>query len=92
MTGSAFLPWGEIEPEKLRVTKGANSLLVDGDVEAAHAVRFGECWRAYSRSTTAQGRGPGLTLEQPPGRDLLGTPPSGTRGGKFATQSEHPRT
>jgi hypothetical protein len=28
LTGSAFLPWGEIEPEKLRVTKGADSLLV----------------------------------------------------------------
>jgi hypothetical protein len=44
MTGSAFLPWGEIEPEKLRVTKGADSLLIDGDVEAAHAGRCGECW------------------------------------------------
>jgi hypothetical protein len=44
MTGSAFLPWGEIEPEKLSVTKGTDSLLVDGDVEAAHAVRCGECW------------------------------------------------
>jgi hypothetical protein len=27
-TGSAFLPWGEIEREKLRVTKGAGSLLM----------------------------------------------------------------
>jgi hypothetical protein len=44
MTGSAFLPWGEIEPEKLRVMKGADSLLVDGDVEDRHAVRCGECW------------------------------------------------
>jgi hypothetical protein len=33
MTGSAFLPWGEIEPEELRVTRGADSLLVDGDAE-----------------------------------------------------------
>jgi hypothetical protein len=44
MTGSAFLPWGEIEPEKLRVTKGTDSLLVDGDADAAHALRCGECW------------------------------------------------
>jgi hypothetical protein len=43
MTGSAFLPWGEIEPEKLRVTKGEDSLLVDGDTEGAHAVRCGAC-------------------------------------------------
>jgi hypothetical protein len=44
LTGSAFLPWGEIEPDKLRVTKGADSLLVDGDAEAAHALRCGKCW------------------------------------------------
>jgi hypothetical protein len=43
-TGSAFLPWGEIEPEKLRVTKGAGSLLVEGDPDASHAVRCGECF------------------------------------------------
>jgi hypothetical protein len=40
-TGSAFLPWGEIEPEKLRVTNGTDSLLVDGDADAAHALRCG---------------------------------------------------
>ena len=28
MTGSAFLPWGEIEREKLRVTEGADALLL----------------------------------------------------------------
>jgi hypothetical protein len=27
ITGSAFLPWGEIGPEKLRVTKGEDSLI-----------------------------------------------------------------
>ena len=51
-TGSAFLSWGEIEPEKLRVTKGAGSLLVEGDPDASHAVRCGECfsrlyWTGY---------------------------------------------
>jgi hypothetical protein len=43
-TGSAFLPWGEIEPEKLRFSKGTDSLLVDGDAAAAHAMRCGQCW------------------------------------------------
>ena len=44
MTGSAFLPWGEIEPEKLRVKKGTDSLLADGNAEAAHAMRCAQCW------------------------------------------------
>ena len=43
-TGSAFLPWGEIEREKLRVTKCPESLLVDGDPDANHAMRCGQCW------------------------------------------------
>jgi len=38
-TGSAFLPWGEIEREKLRVTKGAGSLLVIGDPDTYHELR-----------------------------------------------------
>ena len=42
-TGSAFLPWGEIEREKLRVTKGEGSLMVLGDADAHHAMRCGEC-------------------------------------------------
>jgi hypothetical protein len=43
-TGSAFLPWGEIEREKLKVTKGAESLLVDGDPNTNYAMRCGQCW------------------------------------------------
>src|SRR3954466_4989641 len=42
-TGSAFLPWGEIERQKLRVTQGADSLTGMGDADAAHEVRCGEC-------------------------------------------------
>jgi hypothetical protein len=42
-TGSAFLPWGEIEREKLRVTKGADSLWQIGDTDASHAMRCREC-------------------------------------------------
>ena len=38
-TGSAFLPWGEIEPEKLTVTEGADSVIVVGDVHGHHAER-----------------------------------------------------
>jgi hypothetical protein len=30
-TGSAFLPWGEIESEKLKVTKGASQQLATFD-------------------------------------------------------------
>jgi hypothetical protein len=40
-TGSAFLPWGEIEREKLRVTEGADSLMPIGD--AQHEMRCGAC-------------------------------------------------
>ena len=51
-TGSAFLPWGEIEPEKLRVTKGADSLMLIGDAHSHHARRCGKCfsllyWTGY---------------------------------------------
>ena len=47
-----ILALGEIEPEKLSVTKGAGSLLVEGDPDASHAVRCGECfsrlyWTGY---------------------------------------------
>jgi len=42
-TGSAFLPWGEIEHEKLKVTKGAGSLMVIGDADAAHERRCRTC-------------------------------------------------
>ena len=52
MTGSAFLPWGEIEPEKLRVTNGEDSLILDGDPHSHHAKRCGKCfslvyWTGY---------------------------------------------
>jgi hypothetical protein len=43
MTGSVFLPWGEIEREKLRVTNGTESLLIIGDAAADHAVHCGQC-------------------------------------------------
>ena len=38
MTGAAFLPAGRIEREKLTVTKGAESLLVEGDPESTYEV------------------------------------------------------
>ena len=43
-TGSAFLPWGEIEPEKFRVTEGADSLTRRGDEWADHEARCAVCW------------------------------------------------
>jgi len=42
-SGSAFLPWGEIEREKLRVTTGVDSLMMIGDADADHAMRCGAC-------------------------------------------------
>jgi hypothetical protein len=42
-TGSAFMPWGEIEREKLRVTRGAGSLRVLGDPDADHEVHCEAC-------------------------------------------------
>ena len=36
--------WGEIEREKLRVTKGADSLIVVGDAHGHHARRCGNCY------------------------------------------------
>ena len=52
MTGSAFLPWGEIEPVKLRVTNGEDSLILTGDPHGHHAMRCGTCfsllyWTGY---------------------------------------------
>ena len=52
LTGAAFLPWGEIEREKLRVTKGADSLTLVGDADGDHATHCGEClsllhWTGY---------------------------------------------
>jgi hypothetical protein len=43
-TGSGFLPWGEIERDKLRVTQGDGSLLVVGDADGPHEVRCGACF------------------------------------------------
>jgi hypothetical protein len=51
-TGSAFRPWGEIEPEKLRVTKGEDALITSGDPDGPQARRCGNCfsllyWTGY---------------------------------------------
>ena len=52
MTGSAFLSWGEIEPEKLKFTRGEDALIVTGDPQAHHTRRCGSCfsmlcWTGY---------------------------------------------
>jgi hypothetical protein len=51
-TGSAFRPWGEIEPEKLRLAAAEGSLAVQGEADGRHAVRCRECfsllyWTGY---------------------------------------------
>ena len=43
LTGSAFLPWGEIEPETMTLTQGEDSLLVVGDADGCHAARCEKC-------------------------------------------------
>ena len=43
MTGSVLLPWGEIGSDRLRVTKGADALLVIGDASESHEVRCQAC-------------------------------------------------
>ena len=43
MSGSAFLAWGEIEPEKFRFTRGTEALSVEGDPQSIHATRCREC-------------------------------------------------
>jgi hypothetical protein len=44
MTGSAFLPWGEIEPEKLTITNGEESLILSGDPVGHHSRRCEKCY------------------------------------------------
>jgi hypothetical protein len=54
-TGSAFLPWGEIEQGKLAVTGGADSLVGLGDPDGDQEMYCRECWsRVY---WTARERG-----------------------------------
>ena len=44
MTGAAFLPVGRIERAKLEVTKGEESLLVEGDPDSSYEVRCSKCF------------------------------------------------
>jgi hypothetical protein len=51
-TGAAFKPWGEIDPGTFRVTKCAESMIVQGDLDGHHARRCGKCfsmlyWTGY---------------------------------------------
>jgi hypothetical protein len=42
-TGSAFMPCGEIERDKLTLTKGAEGLTLLGDAEGIHEAHCAEC-------------------------------------------------
>ena len=44
MTGAAFLTVGRVERAKLKVTKGEESLLVEGDPDSAFEVRCSKCF------------------------------------------------
>ncbi|HUZ85189.1 MAG TPA: GFA family protein [Gaiellales bacterium] len=52
-TGSAFLPWGEIERETFEITKGTTSLTRVGDAGADHGMRGGACWSLVAWTRTA---------------------------------------
>lgn len=43
MTGSAFLPWGEIERDKIRLIADADSVLAIGDADAGRPVVCATC-------------------------------------------------
>ncbi|HEY3766968.1 MAG TPA: GFA family protein [Gaiellales bacterium] len=59
-TGSAFLPFGEIEQEKLNVVAGAESLLLAGQKGTDHEVRCRLCYSLLY--WTARNRGRVLVL------------------------------
>jgi hypothetical protein len=44
LSGSAFLPVGQIDSNKLTVTTGEGSLLVEGDANSGQEVRCSECF------------------------------------------------
>jgi hypothetical protein len=56
VTGSAFLPWGEIEREKFRVTAGMHSLVRLGEDGDDLEMRCEACWaRVYWTRTAPEG-------------------------------------
>jgi hypothetical protein len=76
--GSAFLPWGEIERAKLRVTNGAGSLMVIGDADATHAMRCGGAGR-FSIELRATARMSALRMDHSStSRSTRSTPGSGS--------------
>jgi hypothetical protein len=42
-TGSAFMPWGEVERDTFTVTKGGDALTLLGDADAIHEAHCAEC-------------------------------------------------
>ena len=55
-TGSAFLPWGEIERDKFKITKGETSLTRVGEEGADHEMRCRVCWSLVYWTRTAPDR------------------------------------
>jgi hypothetical protein len=53
-TGSAFMPWGEIEQEKFRVTTGLESLAVIEENGVDRAMGCTVCWSLVYWTRTAQ--------------------------------------
>ena len=53
-TGAAFLPWGQIEREKMRFVRGERSLLIEGDPEGRHVTRCGKCFSVLCWTVSEQ--------------------------------------
>jgi hypothetical protein len=70
------LPWGEIEREKFRVTRGAASLTLVGEEHEDHEMRCGACWSlVYWTRTASEGayvRVPYGTLVDEPALKAMG--------------------
>jgi hypothetical protein len=88
MTGSAFLPWVEIEPEKLRVIEGENSLMLTGDLHGHYARHCGECFSlVYWTGYDGKIRVPyGSLVDEPSLKPMAtGSSPRRHRGTRFVT-------
>jgi hypothetical protein len=91
-TGSAFLPWGEIDGQKLRVTKGADVLMVEGDAGGPHAVRCRECFSLlYWTARGANVRVPYGALVDSPSLEPMGHMFVGSKAAWYEIRDDLPQ-
>jgi hypothetical protein len=91
-TGSAFLAWGEIEQEKFRVTKGAESLTRLGPPGADHEMRCAACMSlVYWTRELTYVRIPYGTLVDEPALKPMGHMFVGSKAGWFEITDDLPQ-